>query len=250
MHNLVLDIGNTNIKLAIFEERRLVNYQLLKQIDLAMLVSLIDQYDVKNATIASVSADLNEVVDVLQKRTRYIPFSTQVNNGINNHYRTLSTLGLDRWAKVLAAHAAYPGQNCLMIDAGTCMTYDLLDSASAYFGGSISPGIHMRFSALNHFTGRLPLVEWNENEEIPVGSDTASAIKNGVLLGLINEVEGYISAYNKENIGLTVLLTGGNGAFLLKQLKNSIFAPQIIHDPYLVLKGLNEVIAFEYVQKN
>jgi type III pantothenate kinase len=250
MHNLVLDIGNTNIKLAIFEERRLVEYQILKQIDPDMLISLIEQYDIKNATISSVNADLEDVVDVLKKRTRYIPFSTQVNTGIDNHYHTLSTLGLDRWAKVLAAHATYPGRNCLMIDAGTCMTYDLLNSASAYFGGSISPGIHMRFSALNHFTGRLPKVDWNENEEIPAGTDTISAIKNGVLQGLVNEVEGYISAYNKENIDLTVLLTGGNGAFLLKQLKNSIFAPQIIHDPYLVLKGLNEVIAFEYVQKN
>jgi len=250
MHNLVLDIGNTNIKLAVFEERTLVDYQILKQIGPDMLISLIQQYDIKNATISSVNADLEEVVDVLKKRTRYIPFSTQVNTGIDNHYHSLSTLGLDRWAKVLAAHAAYPGQNCLMIDAGTCMTYDLLNSASAYFGGSISPGIHMRFSALNHFTGRLPWVDWNENEEIPAGTDTISAIKNGVLQGLLNEVKGYISSYNKENIDLTVLLTGGNGAFLLKQLKNSIFAPQIIHDPYLVLKGLNEVIAFEYVQKN
>ena len=86
--------------------------------------------------------------------------------------------------------------------------------------------------------------------EIPEGTDTISAIKNGVLQGVINEVEGFISHYNKENKGLTVLLTGGDAAFLLEQLKNSIFAPQIIHDPYLVLKGLNEVIAFEYVQKN
>ncbi|WEK19617.1 MAG: type III pantothenate kinase [Candidatus Pedobacter colombiensis] len=250
MHNLVIDIGNTNSKLAVFDEKTLVNYQVLKQIVPAELINVIKQYHIVNSSISSVSADLLDVIHVLESNTNYIPFSTSINTGIKNNYQTLSTLGLDRWAKVIAANSCYPGQNCLMIDSGTCITYDLLNSKSEYFGGSISPGIDMRFKALHHFTGRLPLVKWDQEADIPKGIDTNSAIKNGVLQGVINEVEGFISSYNKENKGLTVLLTGGNAAFLLEQLKNSIFAPQIIHDPYLVLKGLNEVIAFEYVQKN
>ena len=238
------------MKLAIFDGKRLLEYQVLNSFDRDALLALIRQFEVKNSTISSVSAEWQQLVELLTLETNYIPFSTQVNTGIKNHYGTPETLGLDRWAKVLAAHAAYPGKNCLMIDAGTCMTYDLLNRDQEYFGGSISPGIHMRFKALHHFTGRLPLIEWDKSQAIPAGTDTPSALKNGVLQGVLNEVEGFISAYNKENIDLTVLLTGGNGAFLLEQLKNSIFAPQIIHDPYLVLKGLNEVIAFEYVQKN
>jgi type III pantothenate kinase len=250
MHNLVIDIGNTNSKLAVFEGKTLVDYQILKDIAATGLIGLIDKYKVINSSVSIVREDLKEVIDVLKSNTNYISFSTSINTGIKNHYQTLSTLGLDRWAKVIAASACYPAQNCLMIDSGTCITYDLLNSRNEYFGGSISPGIDMRFKALHHFTGRLPLVTWEQEAGIPEGTDTDSAIKNGVLQGVINEVEGFISAYNKENKGLTVLLTGGNAAFLLEQLKNSIFAPQIIHDPYLVLKGLNEVIAFEYVQKN
>ncbi|WP_316816467.1 type III pantothenate kinase [Pedobacter nyackensis] len=250
MHNLVIDIGNTNSKLAVFNEKAIVYYQVFKDLVPAELIRLIKEYNVINSSVSIVREDLQEVIDVLESNTNYIPFSTNINTGIKNYYKTLSTLGLDRWAKVIAANSCYTGRNCLMIDSGTCITYDLLNSSKEYYGGSISLGIDMRFKALHHFTDRLPLVNWEPEAEIPNGTDTSSAIKNGVLQGVINEVEGFISSYNKENIGLTVLLTGGNAAFLLEQLKNSIFAPQIIHDPYLVLKGLNEVIAFEYVQKN
>ncbi len=250
MHNLVIDIGNTNSKLAVFEGKSLIDYQVLKEIEPAILISLIQKYKVTNSSVSIVREDLQGLIEVLKSYTNYIPFSTKINTGINNYYQTLSTLGLDRWAKVIAAQSCYPGQNSLMIDAGTCITYDLLNSENEYYGGSISLGIDMRFKALHHFTGKLPLVKWDQEAEIPKGTDTNSAIKSGVLQGVINEVEGFISSYNKENKGLTVLLTGGSAAFLREQLKNSIFAPQIIHDPYLVLKGLNEVIAFEYVQKN
>lgn len=254
MHNLVIDIGNTNSKLAVFNEKTLVDYQVLHQITPAVLSGLIKQYEVSSSTISSVdrmNEALEQVIAVLKSKTTYVPFSTKSNTGIKNHYQSIATLGLDRWAKVIAAQRCYPGKNCLMIDAGTCITYDLLNSAAEYYGGSISLGLTMRFEALHHFTERLPLVSWDNKEtEVPDGRDTITAIKNGVLQGAIHEVEGFIASYNNKNTGLTVLLTGGNAAFLLEQLKNSIFAPQIIHDPYLVLKGLNEVIAFEYVQKN
>lgn len=254
MHNLVIDIGNTNSKLAIFNGKTLVDYQSLRQITPSGLTGLIGQYKVVNSTVSSVDRvdlELEAAIDILRSKTNYIPFSTQSNTGIKNHYQSIATLGLDRWAKVIAAKSYYPGKSCLMIDAGTCITYDLLNSEAEYYGGSISLGLTMRFEALHHFTGRLPLVNWdNKHTEVPEGRDTITAIQNGVLQGAIHEVEGFIAAYNNKNTGLTVLLTGGNAAFLLEQLKNSIFAPQIIHDPYLVLKGLNEVIAFEYVQKD
>jgi type III pantothenate kinase len=119
----------------------------------------------------------------------------------------------------------------------------LLDAAGVYNGGSISLGYKMRFKALNYYTGRLPLVAWDKSEEIiPEGRNTEEALKKGVLQGVLNEIEGYIAIENKKNIALKVIITGGDADFLNKQLKNSIFASQIKYDPYLVLKGLNEVI--------
>ncbi|WP_158798565.1 type III pantothenate kinase [Pedobacter sp. L105] len=251
MHNLVIDIGNTNSKIAVFNETVLVLFESLDQIDQDALIELLEKYSIVNSTVSSVKQDVSAIIAVLEAKTKYIPFSTQVNTGVKNYYQSVVTLGQDRWAKVIAVHHAYPHQNCLIVDAGTCITYDLLNSTGEYYGGSISLGIHMRFEALNHYTGKLPLVKWDrELQSIPKGTDTDTAIINGVLQGVINEVEGFITLQNKENTDLKVVITGGDATFLLEQLKNSIFAPQIIHDPYLVLKGLNEVIAFEYVQKD
>jgi type III pantothenate kinase len=251
MHNLVLDIGNSNNKVAVFNGKDLLHYQTLKDLDADALTGWIKKYKVQNSILSSVGVDGTELIKVLRSTTNYVEFSTQINTGVKNEYKTPSTLGLDRWAKVIAAQRLYPHKNCFMIDAGTCITYDLLNSRAEYFGGSISLGIDMRFQALHHFTKRLPLVNWNPEEiNIPEGTDTTTAIESGVLQGIVNEVEGFIALQDKNNEDLMVVITGGNAAFLLKQLKNSIFAPQITHDPYLVLKGLNEVIAFEYVQKN
>src|SRR5690606_13971781 len=133
--------------------------------------------------------------------------------------------------------------NTLMIDAGTCITYDVLTAQDEYLGGSISLGLNMRFKALNHYTGRLPLVAWDKEQDfIEEGTDTETAIKRGVLQGALNEIEGFIALEHKKNKDLKVILTGGDSLFLNKQLKNSIFAAYIIHEPYWVLKGLNEVI--------
>jgi len=252
MHNLVIDIGNTNSKIAVFNDKVLVFFQSPDHLDEGALSELLKTYEIVNSTVSSVRQEvLSDITAFLTANTHYIEFSTQVNTGVKNHYQSLATLGQDRWAKVIAVHHGYPNQNCLIIDAGTCITYDLLDHTNSYFGGSISPGISMRFKALNHYTGKLPLVKWDSaTENIPSGTDTTTAITNGVLQGVINEVEGFIAAGNRNNKDLKVVITGGDATFLLEQLKNSIFAPQIIHDPYLVLKGLNEVIAFEYVQKN
>jgi len=251
MHNLVIDIGNTNSKIAVFEDKVLVFFQSLEHLDGQALTALIEEYQIVNSTVSSVREDVDAVINVLSSKTKYKQFSTRLNTGVNNYYKTISTLGQDRWAKIIAVHQAYPKQNCLIIDAGTCITYDLLNNEGNYYGGSISPGLNMRFKALNHYTGKLPLVKWDkEMQNIPLGTDTDTAITNGVLQGVINEVEGFIELNDKNNKELKVVITGGDATFLLEQLKNSIFAPQIIHDPYLVLKGLNEVIVFEYVQKN
>ena len=245
--NLVIDVGNSNSKIAIFQGRELVFYEVVQRTDAVFLKEVIGRFSVNCSILSTVRDEDKAILEILKSETRYVAFSTEKNTGILNNYLSKATLGLDRWANVIAAHRLYPQEDCLIIDAGTCITYDLLQRDSNYEGGSISPGIRMRFKALNHYTGKLPLVDWDEQGEIPEGKDTKSAILSGVLQGVINEIEGFITRQHKINQGLKVLITGGDAPFLWKQLKNSIFAPQIINDPYLVLKGLNEVIAFEYV---
>ncbi|SOD19708.1 type III pantothenate kinase [Pedobacter xixiisoli] len=243
MHNLVIDIGNTFSKLAIFEQKKLIYFQQLERVEEDHLLKLITEYQIGSSTVSSVSNQTENLERLLKTHTSYTRFSTEITGGIKNHYESPKTLGLDRWAKVIAAHCLYQGDNTLMIDAGTCITYDVLTAKDEYFGGSISLGLNMRFKALNHYTGRLPLVNWDNTQEvIDEGTSTQNAIKRGVLQGALNEIEGFIALEHKRNKNLKVVLTGGDSLFLTKQLKNSIFAAQITHEPYLVLKGLNEVI--------
>ena len=247
MRNLTIDIGNTNSKVAVFEDREMRFHEVFPSIDEALLKSLIAEYDVDCALLSNVNHAQDGLITFLQANTRYIPFSVEKNTGIQNNYKSAGTLGLDRWAKLLAVHRLYANTACLIIDMGTCITYDYLSADARYDGGSISLGIQMRFNALAHYTGKLPHLKWDRNTEIPVGTDTQTAIISGVLQGVASELEGFINQKYKENDTLKIMVTGGDARFLLEQFKNSIFAPQIIHDPYLVLKGLNEVIAFEYV---
>lgn len=242
MHNLVIDIGNTYSKVAVFAQKELIHFEQIEQLEAPVLLDIIAKYNIANATISSVNQAVEQLENILKVATHYVRFSTNVVGLIKNHYQSPQTLGLDRWAKVIAARSLYNGQNCLMIDAGTCITYDVLNADSEYFGGSISLGLNMRFKALNHYTGRLPLVSWDQTQlTIEEGSNTQNAIKRGVLQGAINEILGFIALENARNKDLKIVLTGGDSLFLNNQLKNSIFAGQITHEPYLVLKGLNEV---------
>ncbi|MGM9476239.1 type III pantothenate kinase [Pedobacter sp. GSP4] len=243
MRGLSVDIGNSSAKVAVFSNKEIVHHQRLNKLGIIDLAQLIEKFSPQRSIISSVNQEIGPLEAFLKKHTAYTRFSTQLTNGVQNRYKTPATLGLDRWAAVLGANGLFPNSASLVVDAGTCITYDALSQSKEYFGGSISPGIKMRFKAVHEFTGRLPLVEWNDKEEIVEGTDTTSAIKNGVLQGIINEIEGFIALNNKKESALKVIITGGDANFLYKQLQNSIFAPQIIKDPYLVLKGLNEAIA-------
>jgi len=243
MHRLTIDIGNSSAKIAVFAGSEMIHHLRLLKLGIIDLAHLIDKFSPESAVISSVNQEIAPLEEFLKKRTAYTRFSTLLTNGVINRYQTPATLGLDRWAAMLGANGLFGGSACLVVDAGTCITYDLLTSKNEYFGGSISPGIKMRFKSMHEYTGRLPMVDWNTEEKIPDGLDTVSAIKNGVLQGVINEIEGYIALNNIKESALRVIITGGDANFLYKQLQNSIFAPQIIKDPHLVLKGLNEAIA-------
>jgi type III pantothenate kinase len=242
MANLVIDIGNTNTKVAIFEQGKLVYTEQYKAIDLKTLVALINDHYVDRAIISSVKTNSEEWEAGLKEKIQLIYFNTGMTAGIHNHYRTPKTLGLDRLAAVIGANHLYPGKNNLVIDGGTCITYDWIDAGGNYFGGSISPGLNMRYNALNYYTAALPVINTDETFDKKSGDDTETAIRSGVQNGIKFELNGFIESYATNKHELNIILTGGDSIFFDTLLKNSIFAPYIKNEPHLVLKGLNAAI--------
>jgi type III pantothenate kinase len=242
MANLVVDIGNSRAKLAVFRDRELIRSAAFTELQPETVETLIREYQVSSSILSSVTAFDEKLVSILENNTRYIRFSSEQPAFVRVNYRTPETLGLDRLAGVIAAHALFPEQPALVIDAGTCITYDLVDAEGNYSGGSISPGLDMRLKAMHTFTGRLPLVERSESIEEPFGRDTRTSMLSGVLEGTWHEVRGFIEAYNREYNGVQVVLCGGDAEFFDTRLKNSIFAHSVKTEAHLVLIGLNEVI--------
>ncbi|WP_462264429.1 type III pantothenate kinase [Mucilaginibacter sp.] len=243
MINLVADAGNTHTKLAVFNENELLHTARFESLTTAELNAWVEAYQVDRIIISSVKIAVDGWRQVLQPAIPVVVFNRQMAAGIQNHYGTPETLGLDRLAVVIGASKLYPTQNVLVIDGGTCITYDWIDANCNYYGGSISPGLEMRFKALQQYTAALPLVAANAGQQAAFGTDTTTAIRTGVQNGIQYELEGFISAFQEKAGGqLTVLLSGGDSIFFDSVLKNSIFAGSIVHEPYLVLKGLNAAI--------
>lgn len=222
MH-LILDFGNTRAKFAVFDAGALcqtgdidslptLENELIKNYPTLDQVVFVDVSGIQ--TKASIEQYFS-LLKVFSMDDLELPFSSE--------YETPETLGQDRIALVAAAVAKFPNQNCLIIDAGSCITYDLLMTKNTYLGGSISPGIKMRFKSLHHFTGKLPLV--SATQDTPrVGKSTKTAIESGVIHGIVHEIEGQIHYFSKKINPLTVILTGGDAQLLSKSLKNTIFA--------------------------
>lgn len=242
MANLVIDIGNTFTKIAVFRHDVLLYAEHYSAVEAGTLLNLIDQYQVNRAIISSVKKEIEDWRSVLEEKVDLKYFNVEMTAGIHNQYRTPQTLGIDRLAAVIGANRLYPGKGNLVIDAGTAITYDWIDANANYFGGSISPGLNMRYKALNYYTGGLPLISADQQFDSNYGHDTTSAIQSGVQNGIKYEISGFIKSYQKMEPELNIILTGGDSIFFDTLLKNSIFAPYIKNEPYLVLKGLNAAI--------
>lgn len=186
------------------------------------------------AMIGTVVNDTQRLADKLSTLFPVYLFSSDTKIPLENAYRSASTLGSDRLAASIGAYAVYPDADVLVIDAGTCIKYNFTNAANQYLGGGISPGLAMRFKALHQFTGKLPLIEPAGEPIALIGRDTRQSILSGVITGSVAEIEGIISAYREQYPGLIAVMTGGDGEYLAKQLKSSIFT---LHN--LVLKGLN-----------
>lgn len=242
MANLVIDIGNTHIKLAIFNQGEMLDKARYENIDAKTISAILQKHNISKAIISSVKKVSQAWEAELKAKTTLFYFNAGIVKSINNHYRTPQTLGADRLAAVVGAHSLFPGKNNLVIDAGTCITYDWVDAGGNYFGGSISPGLNMRYNALNHYTAALPLLDVNIEFDRLYGDDTVTAITSGVQNGIKYELMGFIESYSKNKQDINIILTGGDNVFFDTLLKNSIFAPYIKKEPYLVLKGLNAAI--------
>ncbi|TDO05049.1 type III pantothenate kinase [Sunxiuqinia elliptica] len=238
--NLVIDIGNSRIKLALFNERDLMFNVPLDELNVAHLQLLLDEHaDLKHAILSSVREYPKELKQFLQKSFKYfIELDASTPVPLINRYETPDTLGKDRLAAAVGATEIFPGKNVLVIDAGTAITYELVTANNEYLGGNISPGLNTRFKALSHFTGKLPLVE--SSDDFPMlGSNTPTAIQAGVQMGLLFEVQQYIEYFNTIYENLEIIITGGDAKFFDKKLKNSIFV-----NFNLTLIGLNRILEY------
>jgi type III pantothenate kinase len=242
MANLIIDIGNTYTKIAVFDNDELLHTEQHKTVNASIANNLLGNYPVNKTIISSVKKDSEPWQAVLKEKTQLTYFNTGMTAGIQNHYLTPQTLGPDRLAAIIGAKYLYPAKSSLVIDGGSCITYDCVDSVGNYFGGSISPGLNMRYNALNYYTGGLPLIKADEAFNGTYGNSTATAIQSGVQNGIKYELIGFIETYAKNEQQLNIILTGGDGIFFDTLLKNSIFAPYTKNEPHLVLKGLNVAI--------
>ena len=240
--NLAVDIGNHYTKLAVFNDDELVHSAAYKKFKLADLIALHGQFLFKNAILSDVSGDIEKTEKWLQEHTRYVKFTHQTPVPFTNSYKTPNTLGLDRIAAAAGAFAEFPNEHVLVIDAGTCITYEFIDDQGVYHGGGISPGMRIRFKALHRYTGKLPKLKKHEIDYL-IGQNTEESILSGVINGVVAEINGivqrYESQFSQPVVGkpLKVVLTGGDAKFFESYIKSDIFAI-----PNLVLKGLNKIL--------
>lgn len=238
--NLIIDVGNTHAKLALFKGDRLEVKEVVELEDLVSgIKSLKQKYNsIKKVILSSVGKLEAKDIDEINKHFDLQILDANTKWAFTNLYRTPSTLGIDRMVLVNAAIKKFPNKNTLIIDAGTCITYDFVTHNKAYLGGAISPGIRMRYKSLNNFTASLPLLE-TERPEALIGNSTNNAIHSGVVNGVLKEIDGLIADYKQKYSDLTVILTGGDANFLSKQLKSSIFV-----NSNFLLEGLNYILQF------
>lgn len=234
---LIVDIGNTRVKAAVFEQKELRESFVFESTSALLDAGIISTRGIGDCIIGTVVSGMDDFTAALGRQTRVLLFSADTPCPLKNEYRSAHTLGSDRLAGATGAYAQAPGQNILVIDAGTCIKYNFVNSGGAYIGGGISPGLRMRFKALHTFTSRLPLLDIAGEYDTLTGTTSAESILTGVQLGALAEVEGFIGRYERDFNNLKVFLTGGDTDFFAKRLKKRIFA-----DPFLILKGLNEIL--------
>lgn len=237
MRNLAIDIGNSAIKYAVFCAEQLA--QSGQVATLPALWQIPGVAPIDNIIVSSVRAAESQMVSEIQAPGKLVLLHYQTPVPVHNHYRTPQTLGMDRLAAVVGANYLFPQADCLVIDAGTCITCDFIDRAQQFWGGSISPGLQMKFRAMHTFTQKLPLIEQAVFPVPLAGGTTQEAMQSGVVNGTVAELDGTIAAYTQKSGNLVVVMCGGDAAFFETKLKARIFVV-----PELVLIGLNRILNY------
>ncbi len=230
-----IDIGNSRIKVGAFDSGELKKVEFFETLD-QMDIS---KYTPGRTIISSVADDPTSIAGIFAPE-KYLLLDRKTKMPVEVNYRTPETLGLDRLAGVIAAHHLYQSP-CLVIDLGSCITYDIIDDNAVFQGGAITPGISMRFKAMNKFTANLPdLTKTWEDEDIDYpGRSTKSCMSTGTINGIIDEMEGMIARTERDLGNINVVMTGGDSSFFETKLKARIFVR-----PNLVLIGLNQILIF------
>lgn len=236
--NLTIDIGNSRSKLAIFENDKIINIITKETLSFSDITAILSTYpNIKYAILSTVKDIDQTIISYLKSNTRYfIDLDENSKIPIENLYQTKSTLGKDRLAAAIGANNIFPDLSVLVIDAGTAITFDFINEKNQYMGGAISPGLEMRFKALNYFTNKLPLLNKNEDFDL-IEDNTTKAIISGVQNGIIFEIDSYIDTLKNKYEDLKIILTGGDAIFFDKKLKNTIFV-----NLNIINIGLNRIL--------
>jgi type III pantothenate kinase len=229
---LIIDVGNTQIKSAVFKEEMVSLDKVLPEEFEQYLAQLLQKYTFKAAIVSVVGKWKKSWQKIIEKHCPLIFLDSKNKLPFENLYETPQTLGVDRIALSAAASSEFSGKTTLTIDAGTCITYDFVNKDGEYLGGAISPGLKSRYMALHDYTAKLPLLELESPEHF-IGRNTKQSLHSGVVNGMAREIDGVIDQYKEKYGKLTVVLTGGDADFLAKQIKSSIFVR-----PFFLLEGL------------
>lgn len=239
---LAIDVGNTQIKTAVFEQNTLVQKEITSYLDWKNEVknTLKNFPKIDTIVVASVGKLQKEDFLNLSESVKLHFISKECKFPFQNLYSTPNTLGIDRMVLAAGAVLQFPNKNRLVIDAGTCITYDFIDATDNYIGGAISPGIRLRYEALHNYTAKLPLLS-KENPEKLIGNSTSQSIHSGIINGVTMEIEGFINSNLDKNDNFIIILTGGDSDFLAERLKNTIFA-----NPNFLLESLNQTFQYNH----
>lgn len=232
MTTLCFDFGNTRLKCAVFENSDLKEVLVTENDLAASVLQLIEQYHPEKSILSSVINHNPEIENILEAHTKFHKLTEKSKLPVTTPASKPETIGADRWALAAAAVSIFPDHHNLVIALGSCITYNFINKFHEFLGGSISPGLEMRFRAMHEFTAKLPLIKPDTNFPL-IGYDTRTNLLSGALLGMRKEIDGVIDEYNARYSNFNVLLTGGDMGFAASHLKNKIFA-----DPHLIYKGL------------
>ena len=233
---MVIDIGNSFSKVGLFDKNILIEYKEFKLFSVEDIKSVFSSKTITNSIISNVSSHDKNVFEFLNMNSNLILFDAEIKLPFKNKYGSVETIGNDRIALVSQASRLYPDKNVLVIDSGSCITYDFLNDKNEYLGGGISPGLNMKLKALNNQTARLPLVKKTQIKYL-IGKSTETSILSGVINGTLGEINYIIEKYKKRYKKIVIILTGGDLNFLFNHIKNGILA-----DPKFLLSGLNILI--------